>query len=296
MAEFFFSIIGFTAGTAITYLVCRKKNKSGPLHEQLNTIQSQLLGLTEVHKQSLERHRDIIELQSILKIPKSRGIYGELLLEEQLAQLPPELFKTQFRFKNGNICDAVLCLQSHMLAIDSKFSLENFQKMVNATTHDEGRQHEKNLYKDIKNRINEIKEKYILPNEGTLNFALMYIPAENVYYHTFIKNRGENGLYDYAYRNNVYPISPNLLYPYFEIILFGLRGLKIEANAHKIHQGLIDIQNKLTLFGKSYRKAQEQLRNAQRNLEEGDDYFTAAQNQLKLLGYYKDLPEEKQTT
>jgi DNA recombination protein RmuC len=161
-------------------LITKKNQISQPddVCNRLNLIQTQIIQLAEANKQTLDINRSVIELQNILKVPKARGIRGEALLAEQLSKLPKDFFKTQFQFKNGSICDAVLCLDNNlMLPIDSKFSLENFEKMTNATNENESKSFEKSFHKDIKNRINEIKDKYILPNE-TLDMAFMYIPQD----------------------------------------------------------------------------------------------------------------------
>jgi DNA recombination protein RmuC len=276
-------IIGIVIGAILFALY--KKSETSTVDQRLDTIQAQITQLAEVNKQNLDINKNVIELQNILKIPKSRGIHGEILLNEQLAILPSNFVEIQYQFKTGSICDAVIRVGNNLLCIDSKFSLENFHRRINSADADEAKQFEKSFYKDIKNRIKEIREKYIIPSEGTLNFALMYIPAESVYYHTFVEKNNSEDLYVYALNNNVYPVSPNLLHPYLEILLFGFRSLEIEANAHKIQQGLLDIQSRLQLFVKTYKKATEQLRNAQRNFQEGEDHFVAIQTQLRTLGY-----------
>ncbi len=292
MLEFFIIIL---IVLIVLYYFFKKENSyiSGKyINDQLNTIRKEIIQLIEKNNQTLDLNRNFNDLQSILKVPKTRGIHGELLLEEQLAKLPKEMFKKQFKFNNGNICDAVICLRDNRkLSIDSKFPLENFLKMTNASSKDEKKRFEKIFQQDVKKHINQIKEKYIIPGEGSLEFAFMYIPAENIYYHTFIGSKSK--LDQYAFEKNVFPVSPHSLIPYLNIILFGLRALKIEDNASKIHKGLLGIQNKLESFFVTYRKAKEHLRNAQRNFEIGENQFTKAQDKLTLLVNQENSQDNK---
>lgn len=235
----------------------------------LNAVDKDVARLVDANKHALEINRSIHEIQSMLKVPKSRGIHGECLLEQQLSRLPKDHFEMQYRFKSGSICDAIVLLRDDLiLPIDSKFPLENFRGMINASSDMESKEFEKKFRKDVKKHISDISGKYIFPAEGTLDIALMYIPAENIYYHTFINDNSDESLFDYAFNNKVIPVSPNSLSAYLEIVLFGLRGLKIEASAHKIRQGLLDIQNSLGRFSEAYNTAKNQLRNAQNNFEE----------------------------
>lgn len=255
-------------------------------------LQGKLAALAESQKRILDMSQGITELQNILQAPKLRGERGETWLEELLAQMiPRERFKIQHRFKSGEICDAVIFLRDNLiLPIDSKFSLENFRKMTAAEDPAEQKLHEKAFTGDIKKRVDEIAKKYILPGEGTLSFAFMYVPAENVYYQAFVEDRGNNALQRYAFDKHVIPVSPNSLYPYLEIVLFGLRGLEIEKGAHEIQQNLVGLAKELGKFEDDYRKVGTHLRNAQGSFESADKRLTGVQNRLQSISA-KELAE-----
>jgi len=160
---------------------------------------------------------------------------GETLLENLLSQvLPKEHYQTQYRFKSTDVVDAVICLGERLVPVDAKFSLENFQKMLDAADELGKEAFRKKFIQDVKNRINEISAKYILPAENTYDFALMYIPAENVYYEVIIRE----DIFSYSMSKKVIPVSPNTFYAYLQVICMGLRGLKVEENAKVILKSL----------------------------------------------------------
>jgi len=160
---------------------------------------------------------------------------GETFLENLLAQvLPKNHYQVQYRFKSGDAVDAIICLGERFVPVDAKFSLENFQKMQESADEQVKESFRKKFIQDIKNRINEISVKYILPAENTYDFALMYIPAENVYYEVIIKE----DIFTYSMSKKVIPVSPNTFYAYLQVICLGLRGLKVEENAKLILKSL----------------------------------------------------------
>lgn len=275
------------------------ENLSGQLHARVAetgkavySLQTRLAELQEGNKRILDMSQGITELQNILQAPKLRGEKGEIWLEELLAQMiPRQHFQIQYRFKSGEICDAVITLRDQMLLpIDSKFSLENFKKMLNSDGM-EAKQHEKVFISDVKRRIDEIARKYIQPTEGTLGYAFMYVPAENVYYQAFIEDKGGHNLSRYAFEHRVIPVSPNSLYPYLEIVMFGLRGLEIEKTAHDIQRGLMELHGDLTRFDENYRKVGLHLKNAQGSFEESDKRLGRLQMKLGTLSK-KELRNE----
>ena len=261
------------------------ERRTGQLQGNLQQLQIKLAQIEEGNKRVLEMGKGITELQNILQAPKLRGNRGEIWLEELLTQmLGRPHFQMQYAFKSGEICDAVIKLRDGLLLpIDSKFSLENFKKMLNAEDPTEKKMQEKLFISDVKRRIDEIAKKYIQPAENTLNFAFMYIPAENVYYQAFIEDRAGNELQNYAFKNHVIPVSPNSLYPYLEIVLFGLRGLQIEQGAREIQQGLAGLNGDLTRFEEDYRKLGNNIRLAQQNFDSADKRLNTVQNKLETL-------------
>ena len=180
-------------------------------------------------------------LQNVLSNPKQRGVFGEYYLESVLDNvLPPGQFQMQYKFADGEIVDAVIFLEKgKMLPIDSKFSLENYNRMIEA----EGKERDAYLQKvkvDLKNRIDETS-KYIRPSEKTMDFAFMFIPSESLYYDLLINNVGQGGssrdLIEYAFRDrHVIIVSPTSFMAYLQTVLQGLRSLQIEEQAKQIQE------------------------------------------------------------
>ncbi|MFH1198973.1 MAG: DNA recombination protein RmuC, partial [Candidatus Omnitrophota bacterium] len=188
-------------------------------------VKEQLGRLESTNQQIIAISKDITSLQELLRAPKFRGAMGETLLENLLSQvLPKEHYQAQYRFKSGDAVDAVIHLGERLVPVDAKFTLENFQKMLDAQDEQVKNDFRKKFIQDVKNRINEIASKYILPSENTYDFALMYIPAENVYYEVIIKE----DIFSYSMSKKVIPVSPNTFYAYLQVICLGLKGLKVE--------------------------------------------------------------------
>ncbi|MEW6556451.1 MAG: DNA recombination protein RmuC [Elusimicrobiota bacterium] len=207
--------------------------------------------LSEATKRVFEVGQDIASLQEILRAPKLRGNIGEFFLGDLLTQiLPPKFFILQYQFKSGEKVDAVIKLGSGLVPVDSKFPLENFKKMIEAVEEKEKNQARKKFVSDVKKHIDAISEKYILPDEDTFDFALMYIPAENVYYETIIKdeNTDETSISSYALQKRVIPVSPNSFYAYLQAIVLGLRGMKIEESARNIMETLLRLTGDFQKF------------------------------------------------
>jgi DNA recombination protein RmuC len=256
-------------------------------------VQRSLGGLEEANRKIYEVGKDIASLQEILQAPKLRGGLGEFFLEDLLAQiLPPQHFATQYCFRSGDKVDAVIKLGASFVPVDAKFPLENFKRMREAASEDDKNRAKKQFVSDVKKHIDAIAAKYILPDEGTYDFALMYIPAENVYYETIIKEDGaeEKHLSYYAMTKRVVPVSPNSFYAYLQAIVLGLRGMKIEDRAKEIIEYLSRLQGdfskfreEFALLGKHLAHAQSGFQNADRRLEQFSQKLLAADADQKEL-------------
>lgn len=195
--------------------------------------------LEETHKQIYEISKDITSLQELLRAPKFRGEMGETLLGKLLEDiLPKEVIKLQHRFRSGDIVDAAIMVGQNLISIDAKFPLENFKRFSNGNSEEEKKSYYRAFIRDVKNRTDEVASKYILPDENTFDFALMYIPAEAVY-HEISK---DDELSSYAKLKKIIFVSPNTFYAYLQAILYGLRGVSIERNIQKIFAELTRMQ------------------------------------------------------
>lgn len=212
-------------------------------HQTVGQVQDRLGQLHQASSQMMAMGKDILSLQDILKAPKLRGGLGELLLGDLLRQiLPEEHFALQHSFKNGTIVDAVIFLAGGSIPVDAKFPLENFRRLLEADNEDQQKASKKLFVSDVKKHVDAIASKYILPEEGTFDFALMYIPAENIYYETIIKDGSQESLSSYALQNRVIPVSPNSFYAYLKAIARGLKGLRIEKSARQILEKLGELE------------------------------------------------------
>lgn len=208
----------------------------------INDVSRRLTKLDETNRRVVDVADELKTLQNVLQNPKQRGVFGEFYLNSILGNvLSPNQWQAQYRFKNGDIVDAVIFLDKHrILPIDSKFSLENYNRYVEATDKDAKARLLARVRMDLKNRIDETS-KYIRPAENTMDFAFMFIPSESLYYDLLISNVGQGGssrdLIEYAFRDKrVIITSPTSFMAYLETVLQGLRSLQIEEQAKEIQK------------------------------------------------------------
>lgn len=218
----------------------------------VSEVQKGLGSLTQASERIYEVGKDIASLQEILRAPKLRGGLGELFLGDLLAQvLPNANFTLQYKFKTGETVDAIVQLGLGMVPVDAKFPLENFRRMIETSVEADRKANRKKFVADVKRHIDAIASKYILPDEGTFDFALMYIPAENVYYETIIRDEAlgeESSISAYALERRVIPVSPNSFYAYMQAIVLGLRGMRIEKSAQEIIRQLARLKGDFSRF------------------------------------------------
>jgi DNA recombination protein RmuC len=230
--------------------------------------------LSEATKKVFEVGKDISSLQEILRSPKLRGGLGELFLGDLLAQIfPPAHYTLQHRFKSGEAVDAAIKLGHNLVPIDAKFPLENFRRVVETATEEERKIVKKKFISDVKKHVDAIAGKYILPDEGTFDFALMYIPAENVYYELIIKDEAvdtDKGLLNYAFAKRVIPVSPNSFYAYLQTILLGLKGMHVEEQAQEILKSLARLSGDFEKFRTDFDLVGKHLTNTKARYDEAD--------------------------
>jgi DNA recombination protein RmuC len=225
------------------------------------------LGALETTAKNIEDiGKDISSLQNILQAPKLRGNLGEFFLEDLLGQiLPGANYEIKYSFKNGTQVDAIIKLGGNIVPVDSKFPLESFQRLVAADNEEDKKSFKKEFISSVKKRIEEISTRYINPAEGTFDFAIMYIPAENVYYETIINDSFTNKdyeLFNFAMAKHVIPVSPNSFYAYLQALAYGLKGLQIEQEAKNMLGKLSQIQDKFGRFFEDYNLVGKHLTNA----------------------------------
>lgn len=231
----------------------------------VSAVQRSLGGLEEANRRIYDIGKDIASLQEILRAPKLRGGLGELLLEDLLAQILPEAnVVTQHAFREGQKVDAAIRLAGGLVPIDAKFPLENFRRLLECENDEDRTRLRRTFVADVKKHIDAIASKYIVPAEGTFDFALMYIPAENVYYEIIVKDdvTGEAHLAEYAMQRRVIPVSPGSFYAYLQAIVLGLRGLQVEQRAQDILRHLSQVRAEFDRFRDEFRLIAKHLANA----------------------------------
>lgn len=274
--------------------------------ETIGKIGAQLGELAQSTQQMLDVGKNISSLQDILKPPKVRGGFGEMLLERLLAEILPENnYTTQHHFSNGVVVDAAIHVGNSVVAVDSKFPLESFHRLL-AASEEERTTVRKEFVRAVRGHIDAVA-KYILPDEGSLPFALMYIPAENVYYEVIVKDDlgdAQANLCAYAMERRVIPVSPNSFYAYLQAILIGLKGMKVEERAHEIighlerlNGDFARMKDDFTLVGKHLRNATERYGDVDRSFTKFGDRLAASVQgpvQAQLPDLERDsLPEPR---
>jgi DNA recombination protein RmuC len=257
--------------TAIANELKNTREQIGHIQKQLGEFQELGRGISLATK----------SLEGILGGAKTRGLLGEVTLERLLEDsLPASQYAVQYRFSSGEAADAVIFLRDKKLvAVDSKFPLDAFRRI-----EAEGDEAKRAFATAVKGHADSIAKKYIVPNEGTLDLALMFVPSETVYYEMLMTqdNKGE-ALDSYCRGKNIIAVSPNTLYAHLCVIHLGLRGMQIEENAKRISAGLSGIQKNMATFTDVFEKLGTHLKNAQQSYGEADKRLEKTQNTLDSL-------------
>ena len=262
-------------------------------HEMLGKIQQQLGQVQEAGRELSDAAKTI---ETVLSGAKTRGTLGEAALERMLEDaLPRSAYDIQYRFSTGAVVDAVLRLGEKIVSVDSKFPLDAYRRMgqIEDDAREEAR---KEFAKAVRGHADAIAEKYILPAEGTLDYAFMFVPSEGVYYELLLTEDSRTGpLADYCRSKHVIAVSPNVFYAYLHTILMGLRGMQIEENARRLLESLAGLHQQLDTFAEVYERLGTHLRNAQQSYSEADGKLERARTALDLMvqGALPETPPKK---
>lgn len=273
------------------------RDTTGHIGSTLGDVKKDLGKMEVITREVLEKSKDISNLENLLRAPNFRGGLGELFLGDLLAQiLPPAHFSLQHKFKSSEIVDAIVKLGGSIVPIDAKFPLDNFRKYLNEEEPKTKQELRKKFVTDVKKHIQNIAQKYILPDEGTFDFALMYIPAENIYYESILKDEdpeADRSIFSYAIKKKVIPVSPNSFFAYLQVIVLGLKGMQIEKSAKTIYQSLSRLQGDLTRFRTNFQLIGTHLGNARTKFDEADKRLDKFSDKLTQVGGHEvvQLPE-----
>ena len=295
------------AGLAVSgFLIYRKlslgkdKEEYGVLHQRLDSVTQLILSQLQQNRESTERSavesnkniqnfvsgvtqlqesvknvhesmKGVVSFQNIFKSPKLRGQWGETSLESVLGQyFPKELFSMQYYFKSGEAVDAILKLpNARLLPIDSKFNWENFEKMINAENDINKEIARKAFVSDVKKKIDEIASKYILPSEGTVDLALMYVPAESVFYEV-VHNIKDVDVGSYARSKKIILVSPNTLYLTLSAIQYWFRDIQITKQTQEIIKRLARINQDAEKLGEGFQRLGKHLSDARSSYDDSE--------------------------
>jgi DNA recombination protein RmuC len=250
---------------------------------EVSTTLSKLEHATTALKNSTD---EISSFQNLLKSPKVRGSFGEVLLTNLLADvLPHDRFETQYTFPSTNeIADAIIRLQDgYIVAIDAKFPLSNYEAYARADDRELKARLRITVLRDIKKHVADIARKYIVPQAQTLDYAFMYIPVEGVYYETMVAPAEGESIWDYCLQQHIVPVSPNSFLAYLQTILVGLRGMKIEQQAREILVNISQIQRDFQQFSEDFSMVGKHITNAKNRFDDSARRLDKFQNRLEQI-------------
>lgn len=253
----------------------------------IKNITEEITEVKEASKDVLDITESLEDLEQILTNQKKRGSLGEAGLQLILENLlPPNAFELQYKFANGDRVDAIIQAKDGVIPVDAKFSHSNYQRLLDEDDPEKRENLKKQLKSDLKKRIDETA-KYIRPEEETLSFALMYIPAEGLYYDLLVNKVGAAGanprnLIEYAHEQNVVIVSPTTLAAYLHTILQGLRAFRIEKNAERIQEGIESLRKHLRSYEENHQDLGKHLSAAVNKYD---------QTNVKLRGIGRDIQQ-----
>ncbi|MEW6610935.1 MAG: DNA recombination protein RmuC [Patescibacteria group bacterium] len=255
------------------------------INERLDNAAKVVAGVAKELGAVQEMGRGMKDLQDFLRSPKLRGNIGEQVLRDLLEQyFPREHFELQYTFQSGERVDAILKTDKGLIPIDSKFPMENFAKILKAESDGERDALRREFVKDVKKHVDAIAKKYILPQEGTVDFAVMYVPSESVYYEII---RDEGDLNNYANGRKVFLVSPNSFFYFLKVIMMGMEGKRIEEQAKRILELLIAMQQDAGKFGETLGVVTTHVTNAKNAVDRANTEYMRLAGKIEQVRMLK---------
>lgn len=266
------------------------------INNQLSNYATLMTGVGERLGQMTQIGTQLQEFQAFLRSPKLRGNLGEQGLKDLLAQLlPKELFQEQYHFKNGEIVDFVIKIDAGIVPVDAKFPLENFNKMLTAKDENEKLTHYRSFRTDFKKHIEKISRKYIVPDEGTTDFAFMYIPSESIFFEV-LNNEKLRELYDAALSSKIILASPSTFFYYLRTIMLGLEGKRVNEMSKQILATLRIIQQESNKMGGDLNVLNKHINNAKNTMDSVNNGYSRLSSKIdnvRSLEHQKNEEEKK---
>ena len=262
----------------------RMDTRGAATDHALTDLARRLGELSEKSQRIGDLAREVGSLHDLLKVPQPRGGFGELMLERLLADsIPAEAFALQHTFRDGLRVDAILRTGGRIVPIDAKFPLEPFQALAAAATDDERRAKRRAFLQTVKRHVDAVA-RYVRPDEGTIDIALLYIPAEQVFYSAFVQLEDGDDLRAYCSQRHVVPVSPNTLVAYLQLVALGLRGLAIEQRSREMHEQIRRAALELERFRDLYDQLGRHVENASKKWTESLRTLDRATDAVETLG------------
>ena len=256
----------------------------GATHRTLGDLGAKLAALGEQSLRVGELAKDVGSLHDLLRAPKLRGGFGELLMERVLEDsLPANAFSIQYGYRDGTRVDAVVRFAGKLVPIDAKFPMESFNALANATDDADRKSKRRAFLQAVKRHVDAVA-KYVAPHEGTIDYAFMYIPAENVYYEAIIRESEDLDLREYCAMRRVIPTSPNTLLAYLQLVSAGLRGLAMHERSRELQDGIQHVVLEVERFRAQHEQLGRHLDNAAKKYAESLRTLDRAGDASEALG------------
>jgi DNA recombination protein RmuC len=258
--------------------------QAGTTHRTLNDLSRQLGTLSEQSQRVGELAKDIGSLQDLLRAPKARGGFGELLLERLLHDaLPAGAYEVQYTYKDGSRVDAIVRYAGRIVPIDAKFPNETWNALAKAVDETERRTKKRAFLQQVRRHIDAVG-RYVSPADGTIDFAVMYIPSESIYYDLVLREEeGEPDLRAYCAERKVIPASPNTLLAYLQVVALGVRGLAMQERTRELQQGVAAVRREFERFVELHDQLGRHLENATKKFDETDRALSRASSAIETL-------------